>query len=79
MSAILNSLNAHNFLICQQILMTKFVVYRALTDKTCLLLGLWSPLRNDLCQPFKTLYQLAVKPSLKMFDCYAPTHQFQIE
>ena len=46
MSAILNSLNAHNFLNCQPILMTrvsKFVVYRALTDKTCLLLGLRSP------------------------------------
>ena len=48
MSAILNSLNAHNFLIFQPILMTqvsKFMVYRALSDKTYLLLGLWSPLR----------------------------------
>ena len=47
MSAILNSLNAHNFLSCQPILMTlvpKFMVYRALSDKSCLLLGLRSPL-----------------------------------
>ena len=47
MSAILNSLNAHNFLIFQPILMkhvSKFIVYRALSDKSYLLLGLWSPL-----------------------------------
>ena len=46
MSAILNSLNAHNFLIFQPILMmlvSKFMVYRALSDKTYLLLGLQSP------------------------------------
>ena len=39
MAAILNSLNAHNFVICQPILMTlvsKFMVYRALSDKTYL-------------------------------------------
>ena len=47
MSAILNSLNAHNLLIFQPILMilvSKFMVYRALSDKTYLLLGLLSPL-----------------------------------
>ena len=47
MSAILNSLNAHNFLIFQPILMilvSKFMVYRALSDKTYLSLGLRSPL-----------------------------------
>ena len=47
MSAILNSLNAHNFLIVQPILMTqvsKFMVYRALSVKTYLSLGLRSPL-----------------------------------
>ena len=47
MSAILNSLNAHNFLIFRPILMTlvsKFMVYRALSDKTYLSLGLRSPL-----------------------------------
>ena len=47
MSAILNSLNAHNFLIFQPILMklvSKFKVHRALSDKTYLLLGLRSPL-----------------------------------
>ena len=37
MSAILNSLNAHKLLIFQHILMilvSKFMVYRALSDKT---------------------------------------------
>ena len=56
MSAILNSLNAHNFLIFQPILMTlvsKFMVYRALPDKTYLLLGLPSPkLRLEFCHTF---------------------------
>ena len=49
MSAILNSLNAHNFLIFEPILMalvSKFMVYRALSDQTYLLLGLRSPLRH---------------------------------
>ena len=48
MSAILNSLNIHNFPIFQPILMklvSKFMVYRALYDKTYLLSGLLSPLR----------------------------------
>ena len=47
MSAILNYLTAHNFLIFQPILMTlvsKLMVYRALSDKACLSLGLRSPL-----------------------------------
>ena len=47
MLAILNSLNDHNFVIFQPILMTlvsKFMVYRALSDKPYLLLGLQSPL-----------------------------------
>ena len=47
MSSILNSLNAHNLLIFQPILMilvSKFMVYRALSDKTQLLLGILSPL-----------------------------------
>ena len=47
MSAILNSLNAHNLLIFQlifMILVSKFMVYRALSDKAYLLLGLLSPL-----------------------------------
>ena len=47
MSTILNFKNAHNFLIFQPILMSlvsKFMVYRALSDKTYLLLGLQSPL-----------------------------------
>ena len=47
MSAIFNSLNAHNLPIFQPILMilvSKFMVYRALSDKTYLSLGLLSPL-----------------------------------
>ena len=47
MLAILNSLNAHNLPIFQQILMilvSKFMVHRALSDKIYLLLGLLSPL-----------------------------------
>ena len=47
MSAILNSSNGHNIFIFQPILMplvSKSMVYRALSDKTYLLLGLWSPL-----------------------------------
>ena len=53
MSAILNSLNAHNFLIFQPILtkhVSKFKVYRALSDKTYLLLGLRSPLKLQYLQ-----------------------------
>ena len=47
MLAILNSLNAHNLLTFQPILMklvSKFMVYRALSDKRYFLLGLLSPL-----------------------------------
>ena len=47
MLALLNSLNAHNLPIFQPILMIfvlKFMVYRALSDKTYLSLGLLSPL-----------------------------------
>ena len=47
MLAILNSLNAHNLPIFQPILIilvSKFMVQRALSDKAYLLLGLLSPL-----------------------------------
>ena len=47
MLAILNSLNAHNLPILLPILMilvSKFMVHRALSDKTYLSLGLLSPL-----------------------------------
>ena len=43
MLAILNSLNAHNFPIFQPIsliLLSKFMLHRVLSYKTCLLLGL---------------------------------------
>ena len=51
MLAILNFLNAHNLLIFQPILMTlvsKFMVHKALSDKTYLSLGLLSPLTSNL-------------------------------
>ena len=47
MLAILNSLNTYNFPIFQPILMiliSKYMVHRALSDKTYLSLGLLSPL-----------------------------------
>ena len=47
MLAIMSSLNAHSFPIFQPILMilvSKFIVHRALSDKTYLSLGLLSPL-----------------------------------
>ena len=47
MFAILNSLNAHNlpnFQLILIILVSKFMVHRALSDKTYLSLGLLSPL-----------------------------------
>ena len=50
MLAILNSLNAHNFLIFQpisMILVSKFMVHRALSAKAYLSLGLLSPLRRQ--------------------------------
>ena len=50
MSARLNSLIVHNFPIFQPLLMklvSKFMVYRALSDKTYLLSGLMSPLKDS--------------------------------
>ena len=50
MLAILNSLNANNLLIFQPILMilvSKFMIYRALSDKTYISLGLLSPLSQS--------------------------------
>ena len=50
MLAILNSLNARNLPIFQPILMilvSNFMVHRALSDKTYLLLGLLSPLMTN--------------------------------
>ena len=54
MAAILNYLNAHNLPIFQLILMTlipKFMVHRALSDKTYLSLGFLSP----LIQPIRNI------------------------
>ena len=52
MLVILNNLNAHNLPIFQHILMilvSKFMVYRALSDKTYLSVGLLSPLTYKIC------------------------------
>ena len=60
MLAVLNSLNAHNFPLFQPILMilvSNFMVHRALSDKTYLSLGLRSPLRPLFCL-FLTVHQL---------------------
>ena len=58
MLALFISLNAHNFPIFQVILMilvSKFMVHRALSDKTYLSLGLLSPLTLYLKEvPFNT-------------------------
>ena len=69
MFAILNSLNAHNFPIFHPILMilvSKFMVHRARSDKTYLSLGLLSPLTIILqgCKIPLNLSHLLVK-------CYA--------
>ena len=56
MSAMLNSLNAHNLSIFQPILMilvSKFMVHRVLSDKTYLALGLLSLLNID---PYKQIF-----------------------
>ena len=59
MSAILNYLNAHNFLIFQPILMTlvsKFMFYISLPDKTYLSLGLRSPLIYTMRHKLSNFY-----------------------
>ena len=72
MSAILNSLNDHDFLIFQSILMTlvsKFMVNSALSSIISLLLGLRSPLTSSpLCSSFwryrhATIYNKMLKIS----------------
>ena len=63
MSAILNSLNVHNFPIFQQILMklvSKFTVYRALSYKIYLSFGLWSPLM-EIAKLNKTDHEIKKK------------------
>ena len=61
MLAILNFLNAHNLPIFQPILMilvSKYMVHRALSDKTCLPLGLLSPLSSFFTLPLLFVYLL---------------------
>ena len=64
MSAILNSLNAHNLPIFQPILMklvSKFMVHRVLSDKTYLSLGLLSPISTVLLKEFKDYWSIALQ------------------
>ena len=62
MLTILNLLNAHNLPIFQLILMilvSKFMVHRALSDKTYLSLGLLSPLKISI--PCRIMVDMAIK------------------
>ena len=64
MPAILNSLNAHNVPIFQPILIilvSKFIVHRALSDKTYLPLELLSPLNNNLSYGRNTQIEVTIK------------------
>ena len=70
MLALLNSLNAYNFPIFQPILMiivSKFMVHIALSDKTYLSLGLLSPL-NILS--YRSLYTALLPVLLRSKFCY---------
>ena len=76
MSVILNYLNAHNLPIFQPILtilVSKFMVHRALSDKTYLSLGLLSPLR---CISFTIKNYLPVHFFRSMLYCRSKMHQF---
>ena len=64
MSDILNFFNAHNLPIFQPILMilvSKFMVQRALSDKTYLSLGLLSPINRFNGAPTSRLVQMWIK------------------
>ena len=81
MLAILNFLNAHYFPIFQPILMilvSKFMVYRALSDKTYLSLGLLSPLKHvdvDVDEPWHELSNNVVCTTSKGSDQPAHTRR----
>ena len=69
MSAILKSLNAHNLPIFQPILMilvSKFMLHIALSDKTYLSLELLSPL-NILCNSYTTFIYFRCRSSTSKF------------
>ena len=67
MLALLNSLNAHNLPIFQSILMiliSKFMIHRALSDKTYLSLGLLSPLKWSSFLPVNPVFPNLMVPLL---------------
>ena len=78
MSAILNSLNAQNLPIFQPILMilvSKFMVHRALSDITYLLIGLLSPLRTELFGHYRqynrtNTYLKIISWKIRSFECF---------
>ena len=81
MLVILNSLNSHNLPIFQilMILVSKFMVHRALSDKTYLSLGLLSPLsyRLSLISLFCLFFEWPLKtdftvlPQSYVMDCFS--------
>ena len=80
MSAILNSLNVHNFLIFQPILMilvSKFMVCRALSDKTYLLLGLRSPLNKVTLLLWFVILLVLVSVSVLFSPSMCPDYIFR--
>ena len=86
MLTILNFLNANNLSIFQPILMilvSKFMVHRALSDKTYLLLGLLSPLKVLFLQNCESSKYIAKLFFLSIFyagllnECQLPVAQFQ--
>ena len=65
MLAVLNSLNGHKFLICQPILIilvSKFMVHRAHSDKTYLSLGFLSPLKEGICSRGSEFFPIRAVP-----------------
>ena len=69
MSAILHSLNVHNLHIFHPILMilvSKFTVHRALSDKRYLSLGLLSPLRKTKIASLHTFCTRIIKTPSKL-------------
>ena len=79
MLAILNFLNAHNLAIFQPILMilvSKFIVHRALSNKTYLSLGLLSPLIRHCIKNSENERSMSVNGS---FVPGVPKHMKQFE
>ena len=83
MLAIFDSLNSHNFPIFQPILMmlvvSKFMVHRALFDKTYLLIGLLSPLKIAQNHSFVALQIYSKTISHLLKSCLIPAIHSTLE